>query len=193
MSLDKRSVKERIFQAALELITSEEDIGSITIREIAKKADVNLALINYYYQSKENLFSQVAGYKMGDIIGKVLEASNVSVDATVRLKKLLTTTADFSFKHNEIFKIFVTGELKEGCKNSCALVMPLLKEILKNTNESELRIIALQLMLPFHYIVLYPDKYNDYLNTDFFDEQQRSQKINQMVDSILLNTKDREF
>lgn len=192
MKIDNVSAKQKIFQTALELLDSEENADSITTRQIAQKAGVNLALVNYYYQSKGNLLSQAAGYKMGAIINQVLEHSYADADAAVRLKKLLTTTADFSFRHNEIFKIAVTGELQQGCKNSCELVMPLLKEIFAGKNEAELRMIALQLMLPFHFIVLYPEKYGETLNVDFFDEEQRSRMINEMTDNILSSVKDME-
>lgn len=192
MKIDNVSAKQKIFQTALELLDSEENADSITTRQIAQKAGVNLALVNYYYQSKGNLLSQAAGYKMGAIICQVLEHSYADADAAVRLKKLLTTTADFSFRHNEIFKIAVTGELQQGCKNSCELVMPLLNEIFAGKNEAELRMIALQLMLPFHFIVLYPEKYGETLNVDFFDEEQRSRMINEMTDNILSSVKDME-
>ena len=98
MNLD--NAKEKILQAALDLLDSEDDAGKITTRQIAKKANVNLALINYYYQSKENLMVMAAGYKMGGIIEQVLIESNTDEDPVVKLKKLLTTTADFSFKHH---------------------------------------------------------------------------------------------
>ena len=188
MKTDNAKAKEKIFQAVLELVESEENIENITTRQIANKANVNLALINYYYQSKENLMSQVAEIKMTSIINQLLGRSNLNVDASARLKELLTATADFSFKYNHIFKIAVARELKEGCKNSCSLVMPFLKEIFKNENELELRIVALQMMVPFHQIVLYPEAYKNYLHTDFFDEKQRTHMINKMVDSILHET-----
>lgn len=185
MDSGSTNAKEKIFQAALELITGGESAESITTRQIAQKAGVNLALINYYYQSKENLMRQVAESRMGEIISQVLAYDDEDLDTEAKLKRLLAATADFSFQHNEIFKIAVAGELKDGCKNSCGLVMPLLKEIFREKSELELRIIALQLLLPFHFIVLYPERYKEYLNTDFFDEQQRTRIINQMTDSIL--------
>jgi len=185
LSLENIGAKEKIFQAVLELAASEENIENITSRKIAKKANVNLALINYYYQSKEKLLKQAAEIKMASIINQVLGQNDGNEDAVVKLKRLLGTTADFSFRHNDIFRIAVAGELKEGCKNSCELVMPFLREIFKNKSESELKIIVLQLMLPFHHIVLYPDVYKNYFHTDFFDEKQRTQMINKMVDSIL--------
>lgn len=185
LSLDKKNAKEKILKATLELIKSEEDNENITIRQIAKKADVNIALINYHFQSKENLLSQVAENEMANIISQMFEKNNVEGDAITRLKNLLIVTADFAFKNHKIFKIAVSAELKQGGRNSCEMVIPLLKEIFENKTELELRIIALQLFLPCHYIVLSPDIYHDYLNTDFFDEEKRVHTISQMVDSIL--------
>lgn len=186
MNIDNANAKEKILQAALELLSSEEGSGGLTTRKIAKKANVNLALINYYYQSKENLLSLAAGCKMGEIISGVLENGSIGTDAVDKLKKLLITTADFSFRHSEIYKIAVAGELKEGCKNSCSMVIPILKEIFRDKDETELNIIALQLMLPFHFVVLHPEEYGKLLKTDFFDERQRNGMINQMADNLLM-------
>lgn len=46
--------KEKILDATLHLIKSE-GIDSVTIRKIASEAGTNVALINYYFGSKENL------------------------------------------------------------------------------------------------------------------------------------------
>ncbi|MGI6701161.1 MAG: TetR/AcrR family transcriptional regulator [Christensenellales bacterium] len=70
MNPDEASAKDKIFQAAMELVTKGKTEQQITTREIASKAGVNLALVNYYYQSKENLLSQVVGTMMGEIIEK---------------------------------------------------------------------------------------------------------------------------
>lgn len=179
------SAKEQILQVTIELISSVDDIENITSRQIAGKAGVNLALINYYYQSKENLLTIAVGFLMGSIIDRVLAESAVDADAVTRLKRLLTTTANFSFKHNKLFKVAVAGELKQGCQNSCEMAMPLLKEIFPERDRTELRIIALQLFQPFHNIVLYPEVYSNYLKTDFYDEQERTRMIHLMTDMIL--------
>jgi hypothetical protein len=97
----------------------------------------------------------------------------------------LIKTADAAVKHYNVCKIALSIELKKGCKNSCEMVMPFLKAIFKGYSESDLNIIALQLMLPFHHFFLEPELYNVYLNFDFFDEKQRRQKIDQMIDCIL--------
>jgi len=181
----KEKAKKKIYDAAQKLLSSTEDIETITTRQIALEADVNLALINYYYQSKDNLLNLVGMSMMQNIIDDMYDKKNEHVDPVERLKDLLLSTADFAFKHHKIFKIVINIDIKQGCKNSCDMILPMLKEIFVNENKSELDIIALQLLLPFHNIVANPEIYNDYFNTDFFDDEKRRKIINEMIESIL--------
>lgn len=185
MNTDDSSAKDKIFQATMELVTAGKTEQQITTREIAIKAGVNLALVNYYYQSKENLLSQVVGTLMDDIVKQTIQNDHKNADAQTRLRNMLLVTADAAFKYRNICKIAISHELKSGCGNSCNLIMPLLKEIFIDCDESDLYIIALQLMIPFHHIVLKPEFYNKYLDTDFFDENKRKHKINQMINCVL--------
>lgn len=185
MSPQDLNAKEKIFQAAVELVSQGKNDQQITTREIAAKAGVNLALVNYYFQSKENLLSEVVGTMMGGLIEQSEQNSHTNGDAEARLRNMLLISADTAFKHRNICKIAIAHELKSGCGNSCKLVKPLLKEILAECSESELDIIALQLMIPFHHIVLKPDYYGRYLETDFRDGIKRKQIINQMIDCVL--------
>lgn len=185
MNLAKSKAKEKVFQAAMQLVLEGKNDKQITTREIASKAGVNLALINYYYQSKENLLSQVVGSLMGDIIEKFNPNNHPDTDAQTRLRSILFSTADAAFRYPSICKIAISQELKSGCQSSCKLIIPLLKEIMTELDESDLTIIALQLMIPFHHIVLEPELYSRYLDTDFANEKMRKQKINQMINHVL--------
>lgn len=185
MTPDEFRAREKIFQATLELITGGDDAERITTRQIAAKAGVNPALVNYYYQSKENLLGQVVGVMMDGIISRVQQEDGKGADAETRLRNILLTTADAAFKYYNVCRIAISIELKQGCKNSCEMIKPLLKEIFGEHSESDIDIIALQLMMPFHHIVLDPELYSGYLDTDFSDEKQRRQKINQMIDCVL--------
>lgn len=191
MMTDEANTEEKIFQAAMSLITAGKNEQQITMREIASLAGVNLALVNYHYKSKENLLSQVVGTMMGGIINRISENDQAEKNATEKLKSILMATADAAFQYPNICKIAVSHELKAGCRNSCEMVLPLLREIFEARSESELRIIALQLMMPFHHIVLEPERYNQYLGTDFFNAQKRKEAINQMVDCVLSGQKRR--
>lgn len=55
----KESTKDKIIKTTYDLMLETDDINTITVRMIAAQADVNVALVNYYFNSKENLFNEV--------------------------------------------------------------------------------------------------------------------------------------
>ena len=52
------STEQKIFEAATQLFL-EKGVDRTSVREIATKANINLALMNYYFRSKENLFDAI--------------------------------------------------------------------------------------------------------------------------------------
>jgi TetR/AcrR family transcriptional regulator len=53
-----KSTEQKIFDAATELFL-EKGVDRTSVRDIASKAGINLALMNYYFRSKENLFDAI--------------------------------------------------------------------------------------------------------------------------------------
>lgn len=58
-SAEDKDTKQAILDATVELIR-EEGFSCATLRRIASKANINLALVNYHYGSKENLLGDAA-------------------------------------------------------------------------------------------------------------------------------------
>ncbi|MFY9115464.1 MAG: TetR/AcrR family transcriptional regulator [Dethiobacteria bacterium] len=56
--MNKQSTKSKIIEAAIEMMGREGNINA-TVRDIASRADVNLASINYYFRTKDNLQSEL--------------------------------------------------------------------------------------------------------------------------------------
>lgn len=54
------SKKDLILQTTLELIKNE-GIEQVTVRKIANRANVNAALINYHFGSKDKLLNDATG------------------------------------------------------------------------------------------------------------------------------------
>ena len=54
MNEQEQSTEEKILEAASEVFTEKGFAGTRT-RDIAEKAGINLALLNYYFRSKEKL------------------------------------------------------------------------------------------------------------------------------------------
>ncbi|MFN3555063.1 MAG: TetR/AcrR family transcriptional regulator [Bacteroidales bacterium] len=53
-----KNTEQKIFEAATELFI-EKGVDRTSVRDIASKAGINLALMNYYFRSKENLFDAI--------------------------------------------------------------------------------------------------------------------------------------
>ncbi|MBS4913212.1 MAG: TetR/AcrR family transcriptional regulator [Veillonella sp.] len=53
------STKDKIINTTYRLMLDNDDISSITVRMIAAEADVNVALVNYHFKNKDNLFNEV--------------------------------------------------------------------------------------------------------------------------------------
>ena len=58
MSKKKQDTEQKIKEAAREIF-QKKGFASTKTRDIAEAADVNLALLNYYYRSKELLFNKI--------------------------------------------------------------------------------------------------------------------------------------
>lgn len=71
--LPAQDPKERILQAAIRLF-SKKGFGATGVREIARAAEVNLAMINYYYGSKQNVLKAIIERAFEQLAGAVRES-----------------------------------------------------------------------------------------------------------------------
>ena len=72
MILDK---KEHIINIAIDLF-AEKGFEGTSIRDIASKAEVNIAMINYYFGSKDGLFESIVEYKSTYLRERLEEITN---------------------------------------------------------------------------------------------------------------------
>jgi len=62
--------KKEVILTVAEKLFSEQDFDAVSVRDIAKEANVNVAMISYYFGSKEKLFEAL-------IVGRIGAAINV--------------------------------------------------------------------------------------------------------------------
>lgn len=104
------STEEKILEAARVVFTKKGFAGTRT-RDIAELSGINLALLNYYFRSKEKLFKVVMIEKMQKLFGVISPALN---DANTTLEQKVTLIvnlyADMLIKNPDL-PIFVLREL----------------------------------------------------------------------------------
>lgn len=139
MSADK---KEIIMNAALELF-AEKGFEGTSIRDLANKADVNIAMVNYYFGSKDKLFEAMVEYRATFMRGKLDEIdSNPSlseiekVDAIIEsyVGRLLSQPAF----HRVLYQELLMGE-REALHNSIVTIFSKNKHVLKSIIEKGIR------------------------------------------------------
>lgn len=84
--------EEKIISAARKLFT-EKGFDAVKTRDIAKEAGINLALLNYYFRSKENLFEMI----MKENMDRFMEAVTgiVNNETTSLEKKIEMLVANY--------------------------------------------------------------------------------------------------
>lgn len=186
---ENAGAKERIMEVAVKLLQEQKDIDKITNRQIAEMAGVNSALINYYYQSKENLVNIAVGYCMEDIAETILKKSTDEKHPVYRVKNLVKAISGFAFSNYTFAEIAFSSELKHGSINTIQIIIPLLKEIFEDKKtDTELKLMAFQLIIPMQVMFLNATEYANYLFYDIWDTNSRNELLDKLVNNIFENS-----
>lgn len=178
--------KERIMDTMVKLMMERKDINKITTRQIAELANVNSALINYYYQSKENLVFKAVEICMDNIAKELFVEDKQNENPISKLKKMIKTFSGFAFDNYYLSEIAIGNEIRHGSITTNTMFLPLLKEIFKESKtETELKLIALQIITPMQVLFLNANDYKGYIAKDLYNEEIRNELLDQMIDNIL--------
>lgn len=109
MNCSNKSAEEKIKIAAIKVFL-EKGFDGTTIRDIAKEADLNCALMNYYFRSKEKLFRSVFEDMIQLFFKGILEIFNQPISLRNKLNKLIDHDFEM-FKNNPKLANFVLNEL----------------------------------------------------------------------------------
>lgn len=112
-NMEELSTEQKIIKAAKSIFT-QKGFAATKTRDIAEEAGINLALLNYYFGSKENLFKLVVTDKFQDlfgVLGPVLSNAEIALEDKI---ELLIEKYSQLLTENEDLPIFVLSELKNN-------------------------------------------------------------------------------
>ncbi len=102
MSVDKR---EHIINTAIRLFATKGFEGT-SIRDLASAADVNVAMVNYYFGSKEKLFESMVEHNVAYTRGAFDEISNDnSLSEIEKIDKIIDLYVNRIFSNREFHKV----------------------------------------------------------------------------------------
>jgi len=107
------STEEKIKEAARKVFTRKGYAATRT-RDIAEEADINLALLNYYFRSKGKLFEIIMAEKMQQFFG-VMEPmlNNTSTTLQNKIERITSAYIDL-ITHNPDLPLFILSEIRNS-------------------------------------------------------------------------------
>lgn len=190
---NKDEVKEAIINATTKLIEeSDGNVNSITARAIADKSNVALGLINYHFNSKENLITIC----VQRIINKVLmsfspDKTDYSKDDGLTDKERLISfaqqTYDFLFANYAIIKISILSDFKDykPKSNSAYTQLGFSYALRGNIPESKKHLIAFSLTSIMQTAFLTGENSESLTGYNLFEKSQRDLFIADTVSMLM--------
>lgn len=109
------STETKIKEAAIRIFITK-GFNGCTSREIAKEAGINVALLNYYFKSKGQLFDIVISSVLKDFTFSLIDVLKSNMSLVNKVRILIEKEYDFLSKHPEI-PSFIINELGKKDKN----------------------------------------------------------------------------
>ncbi len=102
---EKQKRRQDIIKAA-EKVFFAKGYDRVTMDEIAHEAEVNKALLYYYFKNKEALFFAVNLYGVRILHNMYIKSSNLNIDGYDKIKAMIQALYDFSKDHPDYFRIY---------------------------------------------------------------------------------------
>lgn len=187
MNNNEKDVRERIINASIEILNEVSDIEKITVRQIAERAKVGVGSINYHFNSKDNLLSMA----VGDVLAKMItgfskQTKNSDSNPVEALKTMLKELCNVAVTNEKLIQFMVTQGIMSGDMHALLHLIPALKEIFRSEKEeTELRVIALQILQPLQVAAITPAAFRMYSGFDLYNAEERNQFIDMLIDNLV--------
>lgn len=189
------STEERIKEAARIVFMKKGYAGTRT-RDIAEEAGLNLALLNYYFRSKEKLFQLVMMEKVQMMFGVLFPiANNPATSLEEKIDLLVENYISLLTKHPDL-PLFVLSEIRnnpEHFQNKVGINMLNDSSLIRQIMERRPDINPMQFVISLIGITIFPFVASPLLQAAHLIEekdfgammQQRRQLIPKWINSIL--------
>ena len=185
--------KQAILEAATQLIYERgEQLSTITVRDICKRAGVGLGLINYHFGSKDALMDQCVEKIINGIVASFGEIRE-KIDTMAPMEKLLflgDMTFTFLFEHEAVSRISVLSDLThpkldDNTHRTFAAYLPLVAACRPDWSEQKVKEKTFYLITLMQQSFLRHRQIGIMLGVDFGDPAQRSAYHKKILEQLL--------
>jgi Transcriptional regulator len=179
------TTKDQLIAATRQLLLSAEAPEKITARQISQAANVNLAMINYCFGSKDELLKTVID---GIIASEFtpFAAADHSQNPKEELKNLLYHMSEVTIKYEPITRLSVPYVLLNAPIEIPVDVLPYIREHFKGTRDEKFcKVIAYELVCFLQIIFYRAGDFHKYAGVDVYREAELRELIDSQLDLLL--------
>jgi AcrR family transcriptional regulator len=107
------NAKDKILIAAVQLF-SKKNFASTSIREIASLAGVNLAMVNYYFKSKDKLLENILNNRVSNVIKDTERLMLIDISELEKIELIIDLYSEHIFQNYEITLIFFQQQMSNS-------------------------------------------------------------------------------
>ncbi len=192
-SKTSENTKQKIIDATLELLREAGSTDEVSVRKIVQKAGIKgVGIINYHFQTKDNLISEAIRYDTNRIIDRwdaIYET--MKMPPIDKLKIMLKGTGDLIDTNPLFGKIsmihdYLNPAIDDNTSRSIDKYMMIFREIYEDKKpEEEIRIIAHTILSGAQLAFIRSEVTHKTTGYDFYDKKQRDEFLEKMIDNII--------
>ena len=183
-------IKEKIINTTMDLITKcKGNINEITIRNISEKANVSVGLINYHFQTKENLINICVQKIIENVITKFKPTMDKSLKPIEKLKATVKSVADFLMANPSVSRISILGDYnKPQVDDNTMKTVKGFSFVYDNHNISDKnkKMLAFGLTSILQAMFLRKDINKELFGFDFYNKEERDIWIDFIVEHLFM-------
>lgn len=186
-------IRRRMIDATVRIL-QQQGFRQATVRAIARKADVNIASVRYYFGSKEALISAALEYMVGNLETVLAYLDDPDLPAKERMKKYMIAYFKLARQHPSLFRS-VTHPSAPETKDTYFIYLSLLHnqcwdKVIRNvaemtgyTDQKDLNLKAMQLFSALEFPILLDINQPDSFISAYTDEDTLNRYIDILLDS----------
>lgn len=185
--------KQAIIQATIELIEENgEHLEEITVREICKRADVGLGLVNYHFGNKDKLINLCVERMIHKIIENFQHTREKTKNLSPfeKLEYLGNITLEFLFEHYAVSKISILTDMQfpkenDNTSRTYTAYLPLVAACRPDWDEATIKRKTFCLITAMQQTFLRCDATSKLMDLDFTKKENRKAWHNRILHDIL--------
>ena len=185
ISMVKEKAKDRILKAAWKLLLTTKDPDAVTVREVAKQADVGIGLINYHFKSKDTMLIEALGREL-DIKATMWSnmAEDESLDPMENLCSMIMNLIDVSDEYMYLIQMAAKNELLQSEIMTPLYFVPYIKKI---TGQDELtcKLKAYSLTTTIQLMSVRKNAFSSYIGVDINDKDVLKDTVMKLINNIV--------